>query len=214
MVLSATTFIIIVTVIASLYAWSKPHLYQKWMLNPYQVKNNKQYWRFITSGFIHADYIHLGFNMFSLYFLGRFLEQVFQVFFTEYGSLIYIGLYLAGIIVSDIPTYLKHKENSYYNSLGASGGVSAVLFSYVLFQPTHNLYLFAVIPIPAIIFGLLYLLYSYQMARRGGDFINHDAHFYGAVFGIVATIILIPDSVRIFIEQINNWQLFSQILLW
>ncbi|MFN6946326.1 MAG: rhomboid family intramembrane serine protease [Cytophagaceae bacterium] len=205
---SVNILLVIATVGASLYAWNNPAVFQNWKLNPYLVKERKQYWRFITSGFIHADYMHLGFNMFTLFFIGQGVESAFAGRFGGYGGLAYALFYILGILVSDLPSYIKHKDHAWYNSIGASGGVSAVMFSFILFAPTQDLCLYGFICIPAIIFGVLYLLFSYQMAQKSKDNINHDAHFFGAVYGIIATVILIPQVVPHFIEQITTWRWF------
>jgi membrane associated rhomboid family serine protease len=202
MVIPNITFIvIIITVITSFYAWNKPEVHSKWMMNPYRVNRNNEYYRFITSGFIHADYMHLFFNMYSLYLFGRLTESYL-------GPLNFVLLYLLGIIISDIPTYFKYRNSSYYNSLGASGGVSSVIFSSIFLNPLGEMgMIFIPIFIPGFIFGFLYLIYCYFAARRGGDHINHDAHFYGAVFGIVYTAIVYPGSLSIFFQQILNWRM-------
>jgi membrane associated rhomboid family serine protease len=199
---SVTLFLVIITVIVSFSAWNKPELLDKCMMNPYRVHHNKEYFRFISSGFIHADYVHLFFNMYSFYMFGELCEA-------ELGPLNFTLLYLLGIIVSIIPTYFKYRNVSYYNSLGASGGVSAVIFSCIFIFPVGNLrMMFLPIDIKCFIFGGLYLFYCYYMAKRGRDNINHDAHFYGALFGVVYTAILIPGSLSLFIEQVSNWRMF------
>ena len=201
MSLSLTIIIIIITVIASLYAWSNSTVMTSWMMNPYLTDQRREYWRFVTSGLIHNDYMHLFFNMFTMYFFGQIVEQ-------QLGGVLFILMYVAGIIVSDVPTYLKNRKNPYYNSLGASGGVSAVVFASILFQPLSPLYLFFIpVPIPGFIFGALYMFYSYYQAERGGDHINHDAHLYGALFGILFAIIAVPGSLMHFFEQVSQWRL-------
>lgn len=171
-------------------------------MNPYSTDQRREYWRFITSGFIHNDYMHLFFNMFTLYFFGGIVESTL-------GGVLFIILYLVGIIISDVPTFLKNRKNPYYNSLGASGGVSAVVFASILFYPMNPLYLmFIPIGIPGFIFGAIYMLYSYYQAERGGDNINHDAHLYGALFGILFAIIAVPGSLVHFFEQVSQWRLF------
>lgn len=208
--MSITIIIIIITVAVSLYAWSKPELQSKLILNSYQTARKKEYWRLLTSGFIHADYAHLAFNMFSLYFLGEYLEQIFMSIFGPIGGLVYVLLYLIGIIVSDIPSFLKHRNNPGFNSLGASGGVSAIVFSFILFAPTQPLHLmFIPIGIPAFIYGIVYLIYSWYQSQNGSDNINHDAHFYGAVFGLVFTAIVVPASLMQFVYQISEWRMFG-----
>lgn len=206
---SITVIIVVISVAASLYAWNKPEILQKWIFNPYTVRSRKEYWRFITSGFIHQDYMHLFFNMFTLYFFGSVIEQYYAaVFGPTAGVIYYVVLYLVAIVVSDVTTYVKHRNDPSYNSLGASGGVAAVVFSAIMFDPTSNIYLFAIIPIPGFILGALFIIYSYQRSRQMRDRINHDAHLFGALFGVVFTIVLEPNVVGHFINEISNFSLF------
>jgi membrane associated rhomboid family serine protease len=207
--MSLTLIFVIITVIASLYAWNNNNVLQSWMLNPYSVKRRNEYYRFITSGLIHNDYMHLFFNMFALYSFGNIVEEHFSYQFPGYGPILFAALYILGIIVSDIPTYLKHQNQPHYNSLGASGGVSSIVFAFILLYPMMPLSLmFIPIPLPGFVFGGLYMFYSYYQAKRGGDNINHDAHIYGALFGIVFTVIIIPTAIANFIEQVRNWSIF------
>ncbi len=207
--MSLTLIIIIVTVIASLYAWSNNAVQQKWMLNPYAVKRHNEYFRFITSGLIHQDYMHLFFNMFAFYSFGNVVEAHFANEFPGVGKILFVALYILGVVASDIPTYLKHQNEPYYNSLGASGGVSSSVFAAILLYPMMRMSLmFIPIFLPGFIFGALYMFYSYYQARRGGDYINHDAHLYGALFGLVFTVIAIPASVPGFIQQVASWEGF------
>ncbi len=200
--LSTTIWILLVTIAASIYAWNRQDLYEKWMLNPYQIKHYNQYWRFITSGFVHLNYPHLIFNMFALYYFG----QNVAYYFGPSGNLILVILYLAGIVVSDIPTYLKYKDVPNYNSLGASGGVAAVLFSSIMFDPLNEIYIFFIpYGIPGFVVGILYLIYSYYQGKRMSDNINHDAHLYGAIFGLAFTVLLRPGVIISFIQQIKEW---------
>jgi membrane associated rhomboid family serine protease len=196
---SLSLIVIIITVLVSLYAWQKPAVMQKWIMNPYRVNRNNEYYRFITSGFIHADYAHLFFNMFSLYFFARVVES-------SMGTLNFLVLYIVGIIISDLPTYFKYKNASYYNSLGASGGVSSVIFASILLDPLNKIYIFFIpIGIPGFIYGLLFLIFCYYMSKKGGDNINHDAHFYGSIFGILYTAVILPWAFGNFIAQIAAW---------
>lgn len=206
--MSVTLLIIVVTAGISLLAWNNPSLMDRWILNPYQVASRGQYYRLLTSGFLHADWGHLIFNMLSLYFFGGFIEQVFGALFGAAGPVYLIGFYLVGILVSDIPSFLKHRNDPGYNSLGASGGVSAVLFAAILFRPLTEVCLYFALCIPGFIFGALYLAYSYYESRRGRSHVNHDAHFYGALFGILFMIVVYPQVLPNFIEQIAGWRLF------
>ena len=201
---SLTLIVIIITVITSLLAWNNGNLLERWMFTPYLVRTRRQYDRFLTSGFIHNDWGHLLFNMITLYFFGAAVERYFQ------SPLLFVVLYIVGIIVSGLPTYFKHKDQPHYHSLGASGGVSSILFSAILFDPIRPLYLFFIpVPIPGFVFGALYLAYSAYRAQQANDNINHDAHLYGALFGVVFTLILFPSVIANFFEQLANWNIFS-----
>ena len=209
MAMSITFIIIGITVVVSMLAWNKPELMQRWIFNPYRIQTHREYHRFLTSGFIHQDYMHLLFNMLTLYFFGTLIEQVYTYLFGTSGIWIYVALYLTAIVVSSITTFFKHRDNPAYNSLGASGGVAAILFSSILFNPTSQILLFFVIPIPGFILGALFLIYSYQQAQQMRGRINHDAHFLGAVFGVVFTIALQPQVIGSFIDQIAQYRLFG-----
>jgi membrane associated rhomboid family serine protease len=170
------------------------------------IRSRREWHRFFTHAFVHADWIHLFFNMYVLYTFGRFLEMNFAEYFGPRGTLYYILLYVFAIIMSSIPSYEKHKNDHWYHAVGASGAVSAVVFSGILFNPTMKMgIIFLPIAMPAFIFGLLYLGYSYYMTHRGGDNIGHDAHFFGALFGIMFTIILDRDIGKNFIYMVLNY---------
>ena len=203
-----TYIIMAVTIALSFYAWKQPSVMAKFIFNPYMAQRRNEFHRFITSGFIHQDHMHLLLNMFSFYFFGLAVETVFAGIFGSAGSLMFILLYLAAIVVSEIPTYLKHKNNPGYNSLGASGGVAAIIFAFIIFRPVDNIYLYF-IPIPGFILGTLYIVFSWYQGRKSNDNINHDAHLYGALFGFVFCIIAYPKSISNFIYQIKNWEVFN-----
>ncbi len=209
--MSANLIILGITVLISLYAFSNTAFLVKMMLNPYSVKHQGEYHRLVTSGFVHADFFHLFFNAFTLYNFGDFVEQVFIQRMGEddprMGSIAYLLFYVVAVVISDIPTFLKNKNNRNYNSLGASGAVSAVVFGAILFVPTSTLTVM-IFPMPAFIFAILYLAFTYYEMRRGNGFINHSAHWYGAVFGMLTMIILYPQVLPSFFNQILAWRPF------
>lgn len=205
--MSTTLIIIIVTCIISIPAFSNRSRMYAWMFNPYQVVYRKQYYRMITSGFLHADYIHLAFNMITLYFFGDAVEYYFNQL-TNYGTFLYVGLYLSAIVISDIPSLIKHKENPNYNALGASGAVSAVVFSSILFNPMTDLCLYGILCLPGFIFGAIYVIYSYYKGKQQGDNVNHDAHLFGALYGILITVAIWPGVIMHFIDQLSTFSLF------
>ncbi len=209
--LSVTLILIIITVAVTWYAWQNADIMQKWIFHPYSIQHDNSWYRFVTSGFLHADYMHLFFNMFTMYAFGNYVEREFSARYgLEIGIVLYLLLYIGGIIVSDIPTYIKHRHDPPYRALGASGGVSSILFSSILFYPTSEIGLiFIPIGIPGFIFGILYLMYSYYQGKRMGDNINHDAHFYGAVYGFVISLVLVPQAFPNFIQQISSWRMFG-----
>ncbi len=206
--MSFTLLIIILTVVASLYAWNNTTVFLKWMMHPYQIYRSGQYYRFLTSGFIHSGYGHLAFNMITFYFFGQYIEQAFGYLFGSLGGYYFAALYILGIIVSDIPTYLKNRTNVNFSAIGASGGVSAVLFASILVNPVMNICLYFIICLPGFVLGALYLFYSLYQGNRMSDNINHEAHMYGAIFGIVFTGILRPQFLSEFLGQILNYSPF------
>jgi membrane associated rhomboid family serine protease len=196
--MSVTLIIIILTALISYAAFSNDNVYNKLILWPRRMDNPAEYYRLLTSGFIHADWPHLIFNMLALYFFGENVEQ----YFAYLGKpILYPLLYILGIITASLPSFAKHRNNGYYRSLGASGGVAAILFAFVYMAPWAVIYVWF-IPIPAIIGAVLYLAYSAYMSRQGGDNVNHDAHFWGAVFGFLFTLVFDPTHGRIFFDQI------------
>jgi membrane associated rhomboid family serine protease len=207
--LTLTLLILLVFIITSILAWNNPNLLEKWILNPYRINKRKEYYRFLTSGFIHSNTIHLFFNGFVFYMFGSQIEVVFKVIHGEMlGGLLFIAMFVLGIIVSDIPTYMKYRELPHYNSLGASGGVSAIMFSYILFAPVSPLCLYGLLCLPGIIWGVAYLIYSYYMGKQNRDNVNHDAHLYGALFGVGFTILSYPTVVLLFWAQLKGLEVF------
>ena len=203
--MSLTLIIVIITGLISYNAFQDRGRFVSLMHSPFQEKKSNQYYRMLTSGFLHGGMEHLLINMFVLYMFGELIEQKFLFEFGEVmGRLNYLLLYLLGIIFANIPTFLMHKNNPNFSSVGASGAVSALVFVFILFYPWQKLLLFFIIPCPAIIAGVLYLIYSSYAAKKGTDKIDHVAHFGGAVFGFLFTIILKPELFSQFMEKLVN----------
>lgn len=187
---SITILILIITCVISFTAFSNQKVMDDLIFYPPAITNRNQWHRFVTNGFIHADITHLAFNMLSLYMFGEYVEKYFNDLFEDKGRILFMVMYLTGLIVCLIPTYLQNKNNYHYRSLGASGAVSAVVFAGIFLEPNIKIGLFILPPIiPGFIFGPLYLGLSAYMAKRGGDNVNHSAHFWGAVWGVVFVII-------------------------
>jgi len=207
--LSITVVLIIITAISSYFGINNAAFMERCMFIPYKIKRSGQWDRFITSGFIHKDYIHLLFNMFTFYFFGGVVEQLLAYQFgLIVGGVIYVIFYILGIIISDIPTYLKNKDNSYYRALGASGGTAATVFASIIIRPLSDICLFGIVCLPGFALGVMFLIYSAVQARKDSDGINHDAHFYGAVFGIAVILIIFPQSGVNFIQEIISYRPF------
>jgi membrane associated rhomboid family serine protease len=190
-------------------AENDPHLKERYLFNPYQINKRGEYYRFITGGFLHAGFVHLAFNMITLYSFGGNCERVFSLIVgnEQLGGIIFLVFYLSAIVVSDMVSYMKFKDFSGYRALGASGAVSAVVFAIILLAPLNQL-LFFVIPMPSFIFGGLYMFYTYYMSKHGQDNIGHDAHFFGALYGIVFMIFMRPQAFLDFFTQIAQWKGF------
>jgi membrane associated rhomboid family serine protease len=183
--MSVTLIIIIITAIVSFFAFRSQKALDDLIFYPAAITQNNQYYRFISYGFIHANLPHLFFNMYALFLFGEACEESFGVIFLNNGKLYYLAMYLLSLIFCVIPDFIKHKNNYRYSSLGASGAVSAVVFAYILFNPLQGIgLLFIPIYIPGFLFGILFLIVSYYLGRKGGSTINHSAHMWGALFGV------------------------------
>jgi membrane associated rhomboid family serine protease len=204
--MSYTIILIILTVAVSALAWQNKALYDNFIFSATAVTDRNQYYRFITCGFVHLDWGHLFFNMLALYFFGESVESIFRAVFGETGALLFIGLYLSAIIISEVPSFLKNKENRYYRSLGASGGVAAIVFVSILYYPNGTIFIYF-IPLPSILAGLLYLVYSVNMSKAM-DGTNHLAHLAGSIYGVAFAIISNPQVIPVFIEQLKHFSLF------
>ena len=205
--INITAWIIGITVIISWYAFGKPEVTRKLIMNPYRVAGEHEYYRFITSGLLHADFSHLLWNMLSFYFFGPLVEVYFNHYFGAPGPYYFVGFYVLAVIISDVPSYFKHRNNPGYNSLGASGGVAAIIFASIVFQPIQKICIYFILCFPGFILGTAYVIWSYYKGRKANDNINHEAHLYGALFGILFCFILIPSSIRPFIEQLSQFRI-------
>ena len=197
-----TWIIIGITFAVSFVAFQNNELIYKLQFNAAQIVHRKQYYRLISHAFVHANWPHLIVNMLVLYFFGRNVEAYFAYFFEGRATLYFILLYLGGILASNVWSLIKHQNNYYYNAVGASGAVSAVLFAFIFFDPWEKLYFFGILPIPGIVFAIGYLIYSYQMGKRKTDNVAHDAHFLGAVFGFIFPVFFEPELFNRFINHL------------
>ena len=198
-----TVTLIIITVAISLLAFSKQEVMNRLIFWPPAIQKG-QYDRFFAHGFIHADGAHLLFNMITLFFFGSVIEQFYRQYLNNMGFVLF---YFGALIFSILPSYLKHKNDYQWASLGASGAVSAVLFAYILFKPWSLILVFFV-PMPAILFAVLYIAYSIWSARRQGSHVNHSAHLWGALYGVVVTILVNPAVIGYFLSQIQHIPFF------
>lgn len=194
-----TDLLIIVTAAVSIACFNKYQLFERLSLKPYRVVQHQEWWRIITHGFVHADWIHLLVNMFTFWSFGGYIETAFE--YLGFGKWAFLTLYFGGMIAASISDIIRYRNAEWYTSIGASGAVSAVLFAAIFLNPWDKILLFAVIPIPGILFGVLYLAYCQYMAHQGSDNINHNAHFYGAVFGFVFPILLEPRLFQMFLSH-------------
>ena len=203
-----TTIIVVITVAISMVAFRKEGFFERFDLRPPLIVHGREYYRIFTHAFLHADYVHLAINMLVLYSFGTGVEDIFMeleqqgVIFS--GTFFYLLLYVISIALSSLTTIYRHRNNEAYSAVGASGAVSAVVFTFIFFAPLQKIYFYMVLPIPGIIFGVLYLLYSSYMNRRDKDHINHAAHFWGAVVGFLFPILLDPGLINVFLANLTQ----------
>lgn len=202
-----TYLIILLTTLASAQAFKDAKVNSDLIFNPHATWHQRQWHRLFSHGLLHANWEHLIFNMLTLYFFGRgledFLRMLDEMQAINMWQLHYLFFYILAIGVASVSTLFKHKDHRWYNSLGASGAVSAVLFASIIVSPgLEIMFFFIPIPIPVWLFALLYIGYSIYMGRRGGDNINHDAHLWGALFGLLYPLIWFPYSYVIFWETL------------
>lgn len=197
-----TLILVVFTVYTSWRAFQSPDLLNRFVFYPYAVKKLGDYYRFISSGFIHADWMHLIFNMLALYSFGQVVETYYKMYFGQWGGLLYLSLYFGSMIMSDVYSYWKYQDRPHYRSLGASGAVSGVVLSFILFEPWATMFVFF-IPIKAILGGILYLGYSYYASLKTNDNIAHEAHLFGGLFGLAFTGLANHEIINKFIEQLR-----------
>ncbi|MEO8669670.1 MAG: rhomboid family intramembrane serine protease [Tahibacter sp.] len=201
MPLSLNILIIGVTCLVSFVAFNNRRLIDQLILWPPAINHHREYYRLVSYGLIHADGMHLLFNMMTLYFFGRVIEPLIV---GHLGAIGYIAFYIGALIASILPTYAQNKDNPEYRSLGASGAVSAVLFAYILIQPWSRIYLYGAIGVPAIIYAALYIGYSIYMDRARKDNVNHSAHLWGAAYGIAFLLVMEPSVLSVFLTRLGN----------
>jgi len=205
-----TLIIVIITSLISLTAFRWRMVLEKFDLSPFRTVHNREYYRSLTHAFLHADYVHLIINMLVLYSFGTGIEQIFDQLQAEgiirSSALSFSLLYFSSILISSATTIARYKDDQSYSAVGASGAVSAVVFTHIFFAPLQKIYFYAVLPIPGIIFGVLYLVYSTYMGKRSRDNINHAAHLWGAIYGLLFPILLEPRLLLLFFQNLLNWQ--------
>lgn len=203
-----TILLIIITSIISVVAFKNRDLFFKLQFNAYQVVHRKQWYRLISHGFVHANWSHLIVNMFVLYFFGQTTEQMLHELtnagILSFPTLIFILFYFSALIISSSISLVKHKDDHWYNAVGASGAVAAVIFFSIFFNPWERLYFYAIIPIPGIVFAILYIVYSQYMGRKGQDNIGHEAHLMGAVYGFMFPLFIDLELIKYFMHSLVN----------
>lgn len=210
--MSITLVIIILTVLVSYQANNNPSMHAQLMFRPANIKNNGEWYRFLTHGFVHSNqtWLHLLINMYVLWIFGEAVESWFgAIFGGNLGKIVYLLFYLSAIVIASIPNYFRHQDNYAYAAVGASGATSAIVMAFIIYQPWSMLLLFFIIPIPAILAGVLFLFYSSYMDRRGVGNIDHNAHFWGAIYGLAFVIIslatLQPRMLEYFLQQLVSF---------
>ena len=201
---TSTLILILIIVLISAFAFNQKDIMSQLQFNAYQIVHRHQYYRILTHAFVHANWEHLIVNIIVLFSFGTLVERYFQMYFGTIGTYYYLVLFFGSVVFSSLLSLYKQRNNPYYNAIGASGAVSAILFTAIFFDPWSNIYFFGILPIPGIIFGALYLYYSYYMSTKKSDNIGHDAHFLGAVFGFFFPVILQPSLLMDFVKVLFN----------
>lgn len=205
LLMSVHVILIIVIGVVSFTAFQQREIMYRFQLNPWSIVHRKQYLRAIMHGFLHVDWTHLLVNMFVLYSFGRAVIFYFSYFLPGWSEVRFLLFFLTALPISALYSIIKYKDVVDYNAVGASGAVSAVVFASIFFDPYHSILLFAIIPIPGIVFGVIYLVYSAYMARKQVDNIGHDAHFWGAVYGLLFPVLSEPSLLRHFLYKLTHF---------
>jgi membrane associated rhomboid family serine protease len=201
-----TTAILLITGIVSWLAFNNSALFDKLLNNPYKVKHQKQYYRILSHTLVHADIMHLALNLLVFYSFGQIMEISLKATYgLQAGSIYYLILYVVGAIAATLPSLRKHGDNYGYNSVGASGAVSAVMMAYMIFFPLSQLSFFFFIPMPAFLGVLVFFVFEHMMNRSGKTNIAHDAHIWGALFGILFVVVLDPNAVLRFFYSVKAY---------
>ena len=184
-----TYILIFLTVAISIVCFKNRRLLERLALKPYAMFRQRQWGRLVTHGFVHADYTHLLVNMIVLWSFGSYVQQLFRMIWQSgrgiEPGLSYLLLYFGGMIAASLYDVFKYRDNPYYSSIGASGAVAAVVFTTIFYNPLGKIYFFGVLPIPGILFGILYLAYESYSARQGKGPVNHHAHIFGSLYGFI-----------------------------
>jgi len=203
--ISITYLLIGVQVILSIMAFRDPTLKFRMIFSPSIIRHRQEYFRFLTSGFIHADYLHLFFNMWALFLFGQPVEEFLVSYYGFKGTYFFLLLFISGVVMANLPDYWLKRYQPSYLSLGASGGVSSVVFASILLSPLTKLIIFPIpVPMPAWVFAILYTAYSVYMERRQMDHVNHLAHVIGGIWGVVFMTLLEPALLPAFLQQIMS----------
>jgi membrane associated rhomboid family serine protease len=195
-------FIVLITSLVSVYAFYNQGLIDQLSLKPNLVYHKFHVHRILTHSLVHADWTHLIVNMYVLYMFGQVCVNYFALYFGAKANLYFLQLYIFSLGASSIYSIFKHKNNPYYSAVGASGAVMAVVFTTIFFDPWNKLWFFGIIPIPGIIFGILYLAYSVYMGKKNTDNIGHDAHFTGAIFGFIYPMLIDFQLLSNFLDKL------------
>lgn len=197
-----TIILIVISVAVSYAAFNSPKLMDQLQFNASKIVHKHEYHRLVTHAFVHANWEHLLVNMIVLYSFGGAIEMYFREYFGNNHILYYFLLYFGGILTSNLYALVKHRNNYFYNAVGASGAVAAIVFTAIFFDPWNKILFFMVLPIPGIVFAALYLVYSYQMSIKQKDNVAHDAHFLGALYGFIFPILVNPQLFETFLDKL------------